>query len=121
MRTTAIGLVFSAVAGFTGTSPAMAEAPGPLPPPFLLVGVIIPEAGEPIAITEDLQTHEQEIHQLGAQIGGGRLTKILKDRVVITSGEVAIEVRLAGPVPPPPRPPAPPRPAARGARPSVPR
>jgi hypothetical protein len=35
---------------------------------------------------------------LGAQIGDGRLM-ILKDRVVLTAGEVAIEVRLAGPAP----------------------
>lgn len=34
---------------------------------------------------------------LGAQIGDVRAMKILKDRVVLTSGEVAIEVRLAGP------------------------
>jgi hypothetical protein len=55
-----------------------------------------------MAIMEDPKTHEQEIHQLGAQIGDVRLTKILKDRVVLTSGDVAIEVRLAGPAPPPP-------------------
>jgi hypothetical protein len=85
----------------------LAAAQGLPPPSFFLVGVIIPDTGEPMAIMEDPQTHEQEIHALGAQIGDVRLTKILRDRVVLTSGGVAIEVRLAGPAPRPPSRPIP--------------
>jgi hypothetical protein len=103
MRSATIGLAFGVVAYLLATSPATAQSL-PLPTPhFLLVGVIIPEAGEPKAVMEDPKTHEQEIYALGAQIGDARLTKILKeDRVVLTSGDIAIEVRLAGPAPPPP-------------------
>jgi type II secretory pathway component PulC len=65
-------------------------------PPFLLVGVIMSEAGESMAILEDPRTHEQELHPLGAQIGGVHLTRILRDRVILTSEGIAVEVRLAG-------------------------
>jgi hypothetical protein len=82
--------------------PAAAQVPVlPDPAAIILVGVVIPDTGEPMAIVEDPRTHEQTIHTLGAEIGGGRLTKILKDRVVLSSGAVAIEVRLASPPPPP--------------------
>jgi hypothetical protein len=103
MRTTTVGLALAIVAWLFPLYPATAQSPALLAPPFLLVGVIIPEAGKPMAITEDPQTHEQTIRMLGAQIGDVRLMKILKDRVVLSSGDVAIEVRLAGPAPQPSR------------------
>lgn len=81
--------------------PAAAQSPPPPRPPFLLVGVIMPEAGEPMAILEDPRTREQELHTLGAHIDGVHLTRILKDRVILTSEGVAIEVRLAAPPPAP--------------------
>lgn len=121
MRTTTVGLALSLAACLLATGLATAQSPEPPTPPFLLVGVIIPEAGEPMAIMEDPKTHEQEIHALGALIGDVRLTKILKDRVVLTSGDVAIEVRLAGPAPPPPSRPVPVRPPPPRARRAVPR
>jgi len=121
MRTTTVGLALSVATCLFGTVLATAQSPGLPTPSFLLVGVIIPEAGEPRAIIEDPKTHEQEIHALGALIGDVRLTKILKDRVVLTSGDVAIEVRLAGPAPPPPSRPGPVRPPPGRARPAVPR
>jgi hypothetical protein len=122
MWTTTVGLALSVAACLVAAGWASAQSQGLPTPPFLLVGVIIPEAGEPMAITEDPKTHEQEIHQLGAQIGDGRLTKILRDRVVLTSGDVAIEVRLAGsPPPPPPTRAVPSRPLPPRARPVVPR
>jgi hypothetical protein len=99
VRTVIAGLAF-AIAGSVGffpERPAMAQS---LPaPPFLLVGVIMPEAGESMAILEDPLTHEQDLYPLGAQIGGVHLTRILRDRVVLTSDGVAVEVRLAGPPP----------------------
>ena len=82
--------------------PAAAEPPILPPPAPLLGGVIMPEGGEPMAILEDPTTHEQEIYELGAEIGHTRLTKILRDRVVLTSGGSDVEVRLAGSRPPPP-------------------
>lgn len=80
--------------------PAPADARAQSAPPLLLVGVILSEPGEPMAILEDPQTHEQALHVLGAHIGPVRLTEILKDRVILTSGDALIEVRLAGPPPP---------------------
>jgi hypothetical protein len=101
MAMTILGLALAIVACLLAPRPATAQSPAL--PPLLLVGGIIPEAGEPMAITEDPQTHEQKIHMLGAQIGDVRLMKILKDRVVLTSGDAAIEVRRAGPAPRPSR------------------
>jgi hypothetical protein len=121
MRTTTVGLVLSVAASLFTTGLAMAQSPEPSTPPPLLVGVIIPDAGEPMAILEDPQTHEQTIHALGAQIGDVRLTKILRDRVVLASGDVVIEVRLAGPASPPPSRAVPSRPSPRRPRLSVPR
>ena len=116
-----LGLALAGLACLGATSPTIAQPAALSAPPFQLVGVIIPEAGEPMAITEDPQTHEQQLHPLGAEIAGGRLTKILKDRVVFTAGDVAIEVRLAGPGPPPPRQPIPVRRPVRRAWPTGPR
>jgi hypothetical protein len=82
--------------------PTAAEPPAHPAAPPLLVGVIMPEGGEPRAILEDATTHEQEIYGLGAEIGNARLTRILRDRVVLTSGGSDVEVRLAGSRPPPP-------------------
>ena len=100
MRNTTIGLALATVACLLATAPARAQNQGSggqlAAPPVLLVGVIIPEGRDPMAITEDPKTHEQSLHPLGAQIGDVRLTRILKDRVVLSSGDVAIEVRLAG-------------------------
>jgi type II secretory pathway component PulC len=81
---------------------AGAESPAPPAATPLLVGVIMLEGNEPMAILEDPATHGQEIYPLGAQIGSLRLTKILRDRVVLTSNGNHVEVRLAG-SPPPPR------------------
>ena len=97
-----------AIAGFAMAGAVGLCPPGPAwaqdsaSPPFLLVGVIMSETGESMAILEDALTHEQELHPLDAQIGGVRLTRILRDRVVLTSEGVAVEVRLAG-SPPQPR------------------
>lgn len=113
-----------ALASLLVAVPTLAQAPAPPgPPPAFLVGVIIPEAGEPMAIMEDPQTREQTLHTLGAQIGGVRLTKILRDRVVLSAGDTAIEVRLVSPAPPRPTPRAPARfrPPIPRARPVAPR
>jgi hypothetical protein len=107
-----------------GAVPAAAQVPGlNVPAQIILVGVVIPEDGEPMAIVEDPHTHEQAIHTLGDQIGGVRLAKILRDRVVLSSGDVVVEVRLAGPAPPPPAPTRPTRyrPPPVRARPIAPR
>lgn len=100
MRTTIAALALAVAIPIIAGSPASGQFPASPAPSFLLVGVIIPDAGAAMAILEDPQTHEQEIVTLGAQIDDGRLTKILGDRVVVTSGDVATEMRLAGPTPP---------------------
>jgi hypothetical protein len=117
-------LAVSIAACLVAASPAVAQEPSALaPPPVFLVGVVIPESGEAMAIVEDPQTREQTLHTVGAQIGAARLTKILRDRVVLSSGDVAIEVRLAGAPPPPPRVRVPtrPRPLPPRTRPIIPR
>jgi hypothetical protein len=120
----AVSVVGLAAACLLGPVPAAGQAPTlPVPPQIILVGVVIPEGGEPMAIVEDPQTHEQAIHTLGDQIGSVRLAKILRDRVVLSSGDAVVEVRLAGPAPPPPAPPRPTRyrPPPVRARPLAPR
>lgn len=97
MESTAVGLALALAACVLIARSATAEAPALLAPPLLLVGVILPESGDPMAILEDPKTREQELYAVGAQIGGVRLTGILRDRVILTSGGVPIEVRLAHP------------------------
>lgn len=96
------------LAGVLVAGPTLAQTPAlPALPPVLLVGVVIPEGGVPMAIVEDPRTHRQTIHTLGSQIGDVTLTKVLRDRVLLSSGDSAIEVRLSRPTPPPPPPPRP--------------
>jgi type II secretory pathway component PulC len=105
-----------AIATLCVLGPAHADAQALPASTLLLVGVIMPEGSEPKAILEDTATHEQEIYPLGAQIGGVRLTKILRDRVVLTSNGGDVEVRLAGSAQPPPSPARPSGPPSRYGR-----
>jgi hypothetical protein len=59
MAMTILGLALAIVACLLAPRPATAQSPALPTPPFLLVGVIIPEAGEPMVIMEDPQTHEE--------------------------------------------------------------
>jgi type II secretory pathway component PulC len=119
MATMLVGFALVVLVGLLTGQPAAPEAPAPPAPSLLLVGVIMPDGGEPVAILEDPATHEQEIYPLGAQIGNVRLTKILRDRVVLTSGGSDIEVRLAGSPSPPPGAARRPGPPSRSGRPGV--
>jgi hypothetical protein len=116
-----LGLTVALAACVLSGRSATAEAPALLAPPLLLVGVILPESGDPMAILEDAKTREQGLYALGAQIGGVRLTGILRDRVILTSGGVPIEVRLAHPSLPLPGRAIPPRPRFGRARGMIPR
>lgn len=98
-RTMAVLALAVAACLLTGR-PATAQAPTAPAPPFLLVGVILLDAGEPMAILEDPKTHGQGLFTVGAQIGDVHLTKIFADHVVLTSGNVPIKVRLESPEPP---------------------
>ena len=102
MVKTIVAFVLASLSGLLTGHHTAAEAPGLLAPAPLLVGVVMPDGGEPKAILEDPTTHEQAIYPLGAQIGNGHLTKILRDRVVLTTDGGQVEVRLAGSPPPPP-------------------
>lgn len=75
-----------------------------------LIGLIIREGAEGIAVIEDRRTKRQGLYRVGALVGGGRLTEILPDRVKLAFNDGEVELRLAGtpggaaPVPPPPGP-----------------
>ena len=63
---------------------------------FTLVGTVLSDAGKSVAIMEDNKTNEQKFYRMGGSIRGGRITKIQKDRVVITKDGVKIVLRLNG-------------------------
>lgn len=89
-----------ALLGLVAAHPVAAQSPAAS---LALVGVIMPEGREPMAILEDPRSHQQQLYSLGAQIGDVRLTKILRDRVVLTAGGGGdFEVRLARSSSPPP-------------------
>jgi hypothetical protein len=97
MARTLGALALAALVCLLGGSPAAGQAPAPQAPSLVLVGTVIRDGGEPMAILEDSRTHEQELYPLGATIGNVRLTRILRDRVVLTSGGSDMEIRLARP------------------------
>lgn len=61
-----------------------------------LIGLIIREGADGIAIIEDRRTRRQGLYRVGAMIGGGRLTEILPDRVTLVFVDGEVELRLAG-------------------------
>ena len=63
---------------------------------FTLVGTVLSDAGKSIAIIEENRTNEQKFYRMGDLVRGGRITKILKDRIVLTKNGIDIELRLNG-------------------------
>lgn len=61
-----------------------------------IVGVVIPDGGEPFAVVEDVRTRKQAMYRTGASLGGGRIVKILEDRLVLALPDGDVELRLAG-------------------------
>lgn len=61
-----------------------------------LIGLIIREGAEGIAVIEDRRTKRQSLYRVGALVGGGRLREILPDRVKLAFSDGEIELRLAG-------------------------
>lgn len=59
-----------------------------------LVGTVISDAGKPVAIIEDNRSKVQKFYRQGDWIKGGRITEIVKDRVVIIKDGVAVELSL---------------------------
>ncbi len=61
---------------------------------LLLVGTVLSDAGKSVAIFEDNKTNAQQFHRLGDTIEGGRIMKILKDRVFLTKDDVEVELKI---------------------------
>jgi len=61
---------------------------------FTLVGTVLSDIGKPVAIIEDNRTDEQKFYRLNDWIMGGRIIKIIKDKVVLTKDGVDFEVKL---------------------------
>ena len=61
---------------------------------FVLVGTVLSDEGKSVAIFEDNKTNSQKFHRLGDTIEGGRITKILKDRVILTENNVKVELKI---------------------------
>jgi hypothetical protein len=112
-------------------SPTRSEAPPPPPaapaappaPKPILHGVIVDEA-KSRAWLEDPATKRTYGYTIGDAVGGGRLERIVADRVVIARPEGAVEVLLRDPSKPRPAPtpaatPTPARPQARTTAPGV--
>ena len=63
-------------------------------PDLGLVGTILQDATRPGAIIEDRRAKTQQLYRLGDRVGGGRLTKILDDRVILMFQGAELELRL---------------------------
>jgi hypothetical protein len=61
---------------------------------FTLVGTVLSNAGKPIAILEDSRSSKQKFYRLDDRLMGMHITKILKDRVMLTKDGIEIEIRL---------------------------
>lgn len=103
----ALGVVV--VAGAAGL--AAGQGPAPTAPPaaplparpareapadLALVGVIVKEGDESIAIIADRRAQKQGTYRVGAVVGGARITAILPDRVRLVLADGEAELRLAG-------------------------
>jgi type II secretory pathway component PulC len=59
-----------------------------------LVGTVLSDSGKPVAIIEDKGTNSQRFYRLDEWIKGGRITKILRDRIVLVKNGIEIEMKL---------------------------
>lgn len=78
----------------TGGEPA-SRASLTLNPALVVIGIIVQDAAEPLAIIEDLVTKKQATYRVGAAIAGGRVAAIVPDRVTIALPDGQLELRLA--------------------------
>ncbi len=62
---------------------------------LLLLGTVLHEPGEPVAIIQVGKTGEQGLYRLGDDVDGGRLTKILRDSITLTFVDIEVELDLA--------------------------
>jgi len=74
-------------------------------PALVVIGIVVREAGEPLAILEDFTTKKHSMYRVGSPVGDGRVTAITPDRVTIAFPDGQVELRLGAggsPVAPPP-------------------
>lgn len=87
----------SPVPGVQGSTANPQRSEGPRKASDLaLVGLIVREGGAPIAVIEDRRSKKQGLYKVGALVGGGRLARILEDRIVLVFTDGEVELRLAG-------------------------
>jgi hypothetical protein len=93
----AIGLLL-ALMPVHGTSAETAEGvmPESATPPFVVVGVVIPDRGASLAAIEDRATMRTQFYRVGDQVSGGVVKAIARDRVTIAFGGELVLFRLAG-------------------------
>ncbi len=65
-------------------------------PDLVLLGTVLHDPGEPMAIIQVGKTGEQDLYWLGDVVEGGRITKILRDSVTLTFAEIEVELALTG-------------------------
>lgn len=61
-----------------------------------LLGTVLPDVAEAMAIIQLGKTGEQALFRVDDVVGGGRVTRILRDRVVLTFADGEIELSLDG-------------------------
>ena len=61
---------------------------------FTLVGTVLSDAGKSVAIIEENRTNEQKFYRMGDLIRGVHITKILKDRIILTKDNIDIQLRM---------------------------
>lgn len=76
--------------------PVGVPAQAPTAPDLVLIGLILREGQEGIAVIENRKTKQQRLYRVGAVVAGARLTEILPDRVKLSFQGREVEVRLAG-------------------------
>lgn len=87
-----------------GGSPATPAAAKPAPriegagieADLALVGVIIREDGESLAVVEDRKAKRQTFYKVGASLAGATVKTILPDRVVLAFADGEVQLRLVG-------------------------
>ena len=63
---------------------------------LVLLGTVLHDPGKPMAIIQIGKTGNQELLWLGDIVEGGRITKILRDRVTLTFEDIEIDLQLTG-------------------------
>jgi hypothetical protein len=61
-----------------------------------LLGTVLSESGDMMAIIKVGKTGEQELYWLGDSIEDGRITKILRDRITLAFADLEVELLMTG-------------------------